>query len=392
MENLFLESKLVIIMPHVRMSRNLNQSIFALIVGTIFSVLLIPVFGMNVLILAIFEIPLAFLVALIAVTECLYQYKDEVSIETTFNMIVPLLKSLGISIPVVLFYGAITIILNETITAFEQALLPLFTQYQGLPSLVTIYLINFIPIFVMMFSLPFFLYVYGKVHVLFFTDKEDRKSRVTKADMEEKELSKKVFQMTDKLENYAFQLQQYLLELQGLPNQIAAVDDHESFKTLSMRLNMIKDYVKALVIAEDKTTKKILSEEEVKIKLNEVEMQKKTVIDIVEQNLKKLYRDKKRFEKEEEEDTEEVEEAEEIKLPDKVEEAEEPEIVQEQEKTKQEKTKPKKPKPKKTKPEEPKPEEPKPEEPKPEEPESETESEAAEEEELQDPSEIIKDD
>ncbi|MHA1217755.1 MAG: hypothetical protein ACTSO5_03620 [Candidatus Heimdallarchaeaceae archaeon] len=61
-------------MPHVRMSRNLNQSVFALIVGTIFSVLLIPVFGMNVLILAIFEIPLAFLVALIAVTECLYQY------------------------------------------------------------------------------------------------------------------------------------------------------------------------------------------------------------------------------------------------------------------------------------------------------------------------------
>ena len=377
-------------MPHVRMSRNLNQSIFALIVGTIFSVLLIPVFGMNVLILAIFEIPLAFLVALIAVTECLYQYKDEVSIETTFNMMVPLLKSLGISIPVVLFYGAITIILNETIPAFEQALLPLFTQYQGLPSLVTIYLINFVPIFVMMFALPFFLFIYGKVHVLFFTDKEDRKTRVTKADMEEKELNKKVFQIIDKLENYAFQLQQYLLELQGLPNQIAAVDDHESFKALSMRLNMIKDYVKAIDVADDKTIKKILSEEEVKMKLNEVEMQKKTVIDIVEQNLKKLLKDKKRFEKEEEEDIEEAEEPEEIKLPDEVEEAEEPVIIQETEKPKPEKPKPEKPEePKPEKPEEPKPEEPKPEEP--EEPKPE-ESEAAEEEELQDPSEIIQDD
>jgi len=343
MENLFLESKLVIIMPHVRMSRNLNQSIFALIVGTIFSVLLIPVFGMNVLILAIFEIPLAFLVALIAVTECLYQYKDDVSIDTTFNMIVPLLKSLGISIPVVLFYGAITIILNETIPAFEQALLPLFAQYQGLPSLVTIYLINFIPIFVMMFALPFFLYIYGKVHVLLFTDKEDRKTRVTKADMEEKELNKKVVQMIDKLENYAFQLQQYLLELQGVPNQITEVDDYESFKALNMRLNMVKDYVKTIDIADDKTTKKILSEEEVKMKVNEVEMQKKTVIDIVEQNLKKLRKDKKRFEKEDEEGIEEVEDPEEIKLPDEVEEAEEPEIVQEAEKPKPEKPKPEKP-------------------------------------------------
>ena len=369
------------------MSRNLNQSIFALIVGTIFSVLLIPVFGMNVLILAIFEIPLAFLVALIAVTECLYQYKDEVSIETTFNMIVPLLKSLGISIPVVLFYGAITIILNETIPAFEQALLPLFTQYQGLPSLVTIYLINFVPIFVMMFALPFFLFIYGKVHVLFFTDKEDRKTRVTKADMEEKELNKKVFQIIDKLENYAFQLQQYLLELQGLPNQIAEVDDHESFKALSMRLNMIKDYVKAIDVADDKTIKKILSEEEVKMKLNEVEMQKKTVIDIVEQNLKKLLKDKKRFEKEEEEDIEEAEEPEEIKLPEEVEEAEEPEIIQETEKPKPEKPKPEKPKPEK--PEETKPEES--EETKPEESEL-KESDTAEEEELQDPSEIIQDD
>ena len=384
-------------MPHVRMSRNLNQSIFALVVGTIFSVLLIPVFGMNVLILAIFEIPLAFLVALIAVTECLYQYKDEVSIETTFNMIVPLLKSLGISIPVVLFYGAITIILNETIPAFEQALLPLFTQYQGLPSLVTIYLINFVPIFVMMFALPFFLFIYGKVHVLFFTDKEDRKTRVTKADMEEKELNKKVFQIIDKLENYAFQLQQYLLELQGLPNQISEVDDHESFKALSMRLNMIKDYVKAIDVADDKKIKKILSEEEVKMKLNEVEMQKKTVIDIVEQNLKKLLKDKKRFEKEEEEDIEEAEEPEEIKLPEEVEEAEEPEIIQETEKPKPEKPKPEKPKPEKPKPEKPKPE--KPEETKPEESEETKpeeselkESDTAEEEELQDPSEIIQDD
>jgi len=74
-------------MPHASMSRNLNQSVFSFIIATIFSLLLIPLFSTNVLILAIFEVPLAFIVALITVTECVYHYKDEVSLDTTFNML-----------------------------------------------------------------------------------------------------------------------------------------------------------------------------------------------------------------------------------------------------------------------------------------------------------------
>ncbi|MCK5141222.1 MAG: hypothetical protein KAQ70_03435, partial [Candidatus Heimdallarchaeota archaeon] len=101
-------------MPHERMARNLNQSVFAIIVGTIFSWLIVALFSMNALILVIFEIPLAILVELYVVTECVYLYKDEVSIQTTFNMVKSLLKSLLISIPIVIFYSAIILILHNS--------------------------------------------------------------------------------------------------------------------------------------------------------------------------------------------------------------------------------------------------------------------------------------
>ncbi|MHA1198000.1 MAG: hypothetical protein ACTSQF_01400 [Candidatus Heimdallarchaeaceae archaeon] len=291
-------------MPHASMSRNLNQSVFSFIVAAIFSSLLIPIFTKHVLILAIFELPLAFLVALITVTECVYHYKDEVSLDTTFNMLKSILKSLGISIPIVLFYSMIIVILHETIDSFAANLANLFASFQGLKPIIAIPLICFIPVFIMIVVMPIFLYGYGKVHVLLFTDKDEKRAKPTKADMAEKELEKKVFQTMDELDNFAFQLQQYLLELQGLPKQIIEVEDHKSFKTLNMRLTMMKDYIESISLEDDKETKKILTEEDVKLKLKEVEMQKKTAVDLVKQNIKKLYNEKKEFELDPEEEIE----------------------------------------------------------------------------------------
>ncbi|MCE7741516.1 MAG: hypothetical protein GOP50_03570 [Candidatus Heimdallarchaeota archaeon] len=295
-------------MPHASMSRNLNQSVFSFIIATIFSLLLIPIFSTDVLILAIFEVPLAFLVALITVTECVYHYKDEVSLDTTFNMLKSLLKSLGISIPVVLFYSMIIVILHETIDNFQATLESLFNSFQGLRPIIAIPLICFIPVFIMIFVMPILLYGYGKVHVLLFTDKETKSARLSKADIEEKELEKKVFQTMDELDNFAFQIQQYLLELQGLPKQINEVEDYKSFKALNMRLTMMKDYIESISLEDDKETKKILTEEDVKLKLKEVEMQKKTAVDLVKQNIKKLYNEKKEFELDPDEEIEEEEE------------------------------------------------------------------------------------
>lgn len=349
-------------MPHARMSRNLNQSVFSIIVAAIFSFLLIPIFSMNVLILAIFEVPLAFLVALITVTECVYHYKDEVSLDTTINMLKSVLKSLGISIPVVLFYSMIIVILYETIPSFEATLANLFVNFQGLKPIIAIPLICFIPIFIMIFVMPLLLYVYGKVHVVLFTDKETKRARPTKSDMEEKEYEKKVFQTLDQLDNYAFQVQQYLLELQGLPKQISDVNDHKSFKALDMRLNMIKDYIESISIETSKETKKIISEEDVKNKLNELEMQKKTAIELVKQNIKKLLDEKKEFEKDPDEETEEeVEKQEEIV--DETQEESIPELETQEERVSEDETEI-----------------------------SEHELDEKQEEELQDPSEIIQDD
>ena len=192
-------------MPHASMSRNLNQSVFSFIVAAIFSLLLIPIFTMDVLILAIFEVPLAFLVALITVSECVYHYKDEVSLDTTINMLKSILKALGISIPVVLFYSMIIVILHETIPPFTDTLKNLFDTFQGLSPIAAIPLICFIPVFIMIFVMPILLFIYGKVHVLLFTDKDEKRARPTKADLEEKEFEKKVFQTKDELDNFAFQ-------------------------------------------------------------------------------------------------------------------------------------------------------------------------------------------
>ena len=327
-------------MPYERMTRNLNQSIFSFIIGAAFSAILIGLFSMDALILAIFEVPLAFLVALIAVTECVYSYRDEVSLDTTIKMLRSLLKSLLISIPVVLLYSAIILILHQTIQIFESALEPLFSnRIQGMSEIAAIPLLCYIPIFIMLFTLPFLLYVYGKVHIILWGKPKERKEKLreTLEEEKEKEYREKVFRMIDKLEQDAIRLQQYFLELQGVTPLIDAVNNHESYKTLDLRLNMMNDYVKSLEIEGTKENKEILKDEEVIKKIRELDIQKKTIIDVLEQNKKKLKSEKGKFEKEEgEEEEEEIEEPEVSEeeegevIPEKT---EEPEVLEEEEKT-----------------------------------------------------------
>ncbi len=308
----FYNSHYIVIMPYERMTRNLNQSIFSFIIGTAFSGILIALFSMDALILAIFEVPLAFLVALIAVTECVYSYRDEVSLDSTFKMLRSLLKSLLISIPVVLLYSAIILILHQTIQIFENALDPLFNnRIQGMSEIAAIPLLCYIPIFIMLFALPFLLYVYGKVHILLWGKPKEKKEKLreTLAEEKEKEFREKVFRMIDKLEQDAIRLQQYFLELQGVTPLIDSVNDHESYRTLNLRLNMMNDYVKSLEVEDTKENKEILQDEEVSRKIRELDIQKKTIIDVLEQNMKKLKSEKGKFEKEEGE--EEIEEEEE---------------------------------------------------------------------------------
>ncbi len=313
-------------MPYARMARNLNQSVFAIIVGTVFSAILLALFSVDALILAIFEIPLAFLVALIAVTECIYSYREEVSLQTTYDMLKSLLKVLLYSIPIVGFYSAILLILYKTVAVFENALVPLFQALQGLNEIAAIILMMYIPVFLMLFATPILLYFYGKFHILVWKPKEQkREEKEMKIDEREKEIEKKVFQTIDQLDQNALQLQQYFLELQGMVPLIDSVNDAESYKILSSRLTMMNDYIETLVIEEDKDNKQILEEEDVKKKINEVEIQKNTIVEVVQQNIKKLKKEKGQFEEVEEEEEYYTEE----KKSKRKKKSKEPEVVEE---------------------------------------------------------------
>jgi len=292
-------------MPHERMARNLNQSIFAIIVGTVFSGLIIALFSMNALILAIFEIPLAILVELFVVTECVYSYKDEVSIQTTFNMLKSLLKSLLISIPIVIFYSAIILILHNSIQNLNRALEPLFLEtIQGLEVFLAIPLINFIPVFIMIFATPFLLFVYGKAHILIWRgSKEEKAEGIAKLEAkEEEEHKQKTSDIMKILDNSMVQLQQYLLELQAFDPTISSINNQESYKTVNMRLTMMKDYIVSLGIDKTKENKPFLKEKEISNKIKEIDMQKATLIDIIEQKAKKLKKEKVIFEKDEQDE------------------------------------------------------------------------------------------
>ena len=292
-------------MPYARMAKNLNQSIFAFFVGAIFSLLIIVFFSYNqaTLTLTILAIPLSFLAALIAVTECVYHYREEVSLQTTFDMLGSLLKSFLLSVLAVVLYSAVVLILKETVASFERTLNPLLNSLPAVPFFVTIPVIFLIPVIIELCALPFLLLAYGKIHIVIW----GRKSKEEKLEEKEKqaqefdrEYRNKMFRVIDQLEHQALQLQQYLLELQAVDKQIDGVDDFDSYKSLNLRFTMMNDYIESLEIKEEKETKQVMEEADVVKKIREVDIQKKTVLDLVKQKKKKLKDEKGKFEKEEE--------------------------------------------------------------------------------------------
>ncbi|MCG3222644.1 MAG: hypothetical protein H7641_14790 [Candidatus Heimdallarchaeota archaeon] len=292
-------------MPYERMARNLNQSIFAFVVGAIFSLLIIVFFSYNqaTLTLTILAVPLSFLAALIAVTECVYHYRDEVTLQSTFDMLGSLLKSFLLSILAVVLYSAVILILKETVENFERTLNPLLNSLPAVPFFVTIPVIFLIPVIIELCALPFLLLAYGKIHIAIWgrKSKEEKLEEKEKQAQEfDKEYRSKMFRVIDQLEHQALQLQQYLLELQAVDKQIDSVDAFESYKSLNMRFTMMRDYIESLEIEEEKETKEVMEEADIVKKIREVDIQKKTVLDLVKQKFKKLKAEKGKFEKEEE--------------------------------------------------------------------------------------------
>jgi hypothetical protein len=322
------------------MARNLNQSVFAFFIGAIFSLLIIVFFSYNqaTLTLTILAVPLSFLAALIAVTECVYHYREEVSLQTTFDMLGSLLKSFLLSLLAVVLYSAVIIILEETVNSFQTTLKPLLDTLPTLQPFITIPIIFFIPIVIELCALPFLLLAYGKIHIAIWgrKSKEEKEEEKEKQAQEfDKEYRSKMFRVIDQLEHQALQLQQYLLELQAVDKQIDAVDSFESYKALDLRFTMMNDYIESFEIEEEKDTKQVLEEADVVKKIREVDIQKETVLDLVKQKFKALKSEKGKFEKEEEY----YEEGKEEKIVEEpaTEEPVEEETVQEE--TKQEETK-----------------------------------------------------
>jgi hypothetical protein len=316
------------------MAKNLNQSVFSFLIGAIFSLLIIVFFSYNqaTLTLTILAIPLSFLAALIAVTECIYHYRDEVSLQTTFDMLGSLLKSFLLSLLAVVLYSAVVLILKETVDSFERTLNPLLNSLPAVPFFVTIPVIFLIPVLIELTALPFLLFAYGKFHILIWgrkTKEEKEEEKEKRAQEFDKEYRSKMFRVIDLLEHQALQLQQYLLELQAVDKQIDAIENHEAFKSLNLRFTMMKDYIESLELEEEKETKEVMEEEDIIRKIREVDIQKKTVLDLVKQKVKKLKNEKGKFEKDEDEyySTEETEEELEEEQP--VEEPEEEKSVEE---------------------------------------------------------------
>lgn len=296
-------------MPYDHMTSNLNQSIFSIVVAGLFSFILLLFFpAQETYIFAIFEIPLVFFISILLVTECLYYYKDEVSIENTANMIGGVLRTLLLSIPTVLFYSAVLIILKETIPSFEQAIMPLFEELiQGIDILLAIPLISFIPVFILIFSAPILLYIYGKVHVLIWgkpwLKRKEKKS--VEIELKEKEYREKVEKLKDQIIQWTTQLHQYFLELNAFNQLIEDIDSHEKYKGLHMRLEMMRDYITSLEeVLNEKENKPLLKEEEIKGLRDELQMQENTLLAKIKENLKKLEKEKGEFAKPPEEEEE----------------------------------------------------------------------------------------
>ena len=290
-------------MPYDHMTSNINQNIFALILATCFSALLIPMFPVGqIYIFFVFEIPLLFIVALITLTECLYSYKDEVSVEATFNMLGGVFKSLLISIPIVFFYGSVLLILDQTISAFHSVIQPLFDEYiQGVDIWLAIPLLLFIPAIIMVSVSPLLFYVYGKVHVLIWGKSllGRKRKKAVEEEIREKEYEGALKDFVQTLEQYEIQLRQYILELQAMPKLIEAIDSYQSFKHLKTRIEMMDSYVDSfkdlLSAKENKRVTEFLKEEVVKEKIKEIEIQQKSVKDLIKKRLDTLLKEKKEY-------------------------------------------------------------------------------------------------
>ena len=295
-----------------KLTSNLNQSIFSILMGALFSAVILLLFPeTSTLIFFIFEIPLGFLIALIITTECLYEYRDEISLDTTVKMIGPLFKSILISIPVIFLYSAVIIILQAVIPSFQVVLEDFLAKnVQAIrETIIAIPVLFLIPNIVMAACMPIFLYLYAKTHFLLFGKPKERAKAKKSFEQEriEVEFRERKESVLKQIYDENIRMQQYLLELQVLPREIEKVNSHESYKALLTRLEMMNSYVESVGEFSDKEYKKILEEEEVKNNLTALNLQKNAVAEKVKEYIKELKKSKKKFEKPIEEETTEEE-------------------------------------------------------------------------------------
>ncbi|MHA1415101.1 MAG: hypothetical protein ACTSRR_02460 [Candidatus Heimdallarchaeaceae archaeon] len=306
-----------------KLTSNLSQSIFSILMGALFSAIILLLFPeTSTLILFIFEIPLGFLIALIITTECLYEYRDEISLDTTVKMIGPLFKSILISIPVIFLYSAIIIILQAVIPSFQEVLEEFLAKnVQAIrETIIAIPILFFIPNIIMAACMPIFLYLYAKLHSLLFGKPKERAKAKKSFEQERAELEfkEKKEDVLKQIYDENIRMQQYLLELQVLPKEIEKINSYESYKALLSRLEMMSSYVKSVGVFSDKSYRNVLEEEDVKESLSTLNIQRNAVAEKVKEYIKDLKKSKKQYEKPideeefEEEDVEEKETEEEI--------------------------------------------------------------------------------
>ncbi len=300
-----------------RLTSNVSQSIFSIIIGSMFSALILLLFSKDSIILFIFEIPLAFLLAVITMSECLYEYRDEISLDKTVKMIGPLIKMLFVSIPIVFLYSSIIIILQALITPFRLALESFIdTHVQALRQvIIAVPVIFYMPALIMMTTMPLLLYGYGKFFMLIFGVSKIKKKEKASMLAEKSKIiyQEKINTILAQLDNDLTRMKQYLLELQVLPNEISRVDSHELYKGLKTRLEMMIDYVNSVGVIDKEDKKVAGSSEDVQATLKEIAIEKKAVIEQAQNYLKVLQKEKAMYkappkEGEEEEEEEEEEE------------------------------------------------------------------------------------
>ncbi len=292
-------------MSYERMTKSLNQIIFSFLISLGISALMVAFFGLDVIVIAIFLVPLAFIVAWLTTTESLYKYKDEVSLQQTFEMVNVLLKALAVAVPIVLLYSALFLIIQESIPGFKDFVDPLFEErFQALPKLLALPMLYFMPIFFMISCLPFPIYIYGKVHDLIWGGEK----KVAKSKIEQETRDKSIKERKEKLITHFDKLlkefRQYNLELQAIPKEIDKVAEYKDYKNVLVRLEMIRDYVKSVEITSEKEKEvvEIFAESpDLNTKNKLLVAQRSAIITKVKECIQELEEEKKEFSKPEEE-------------------------------------------------------------------------------------------